>query len=234
MCFKKILAIIIFIGAFNTLIGLGLWQLDRLTWKKNIINQLEAVYAVNALDNVYQHADLIIKEGQEIPILYGSVQGRFDYTREILVGPKPYDDRIGYQVITPLTLANNGHILVSRGFISVDQKDQIKNTHKRGSVTVSGLIREPDWTKFTPNNSPENDVWSKLDIEQIADAKGIVNPVPVILYAEKMSSNFPQLTLQQARWMPRNKHHQYALFWFTMAGILCFFFGFLAYKNKSL
>ena len=54
-----------------------------------------------------------------------------------------------------------------------------------------------------------------------------------MMYAEKSSKNFGVLQLQQERWMPRNKHKQYAIFWFTMAAVFCGFFSAYAYVQKT-
>ena len=187
---KNCVAAALFISAFFTLLSLGFWQLDRLAWKKNIIDQLEAIYAQDAAENMYQFNDLKVEGKSDTPILYGSLRGRFDYSKEILAGPKTFNKQISYQVITPLKLNTGGHVLVSRGYITVGNKDKITDTHLGGSVIVSGLIRQADWTRFTPQNSPENNVWSRLDIDQIAQAKNIGKVAPVILYAEKISKEF--------------------------------------------
>lgn len=221
-----------FLGALAILISLGNWQLDRLVLKQKIVGDLEELYASDVTQNIYRFDDLTIK-GDLLPFLYGTVQGQFDYSKEILAGPKTFNKQISYQVITPLKLDTGGHVLVSRGFITVGNKDKITDTHLSGSVTVSGLIRQPDWTRFTPQNSPENNVWSRLDIDQIAEAKNIEKTAPVILYAEKVSKEFPLITIQQERWMPRNKHAQYAIFWFTMALAMIGIFGFYARSRLS-
>jgi surfeit locus 1 family protein len=229
---KNILTIISSITAFIILISLGTWQLNRLTWKSDIIEQLNTVYAINAEENILSFDDLKITNN-DLPILYGSVEGKFDYSREILVGPRPFEGDIGYNVVTPLTLKNGGTVLVNRGFIATEQKDQASSTHPKGRIKISGLIRKPDWNSFTPENSPENNVWTKLDITQIAKAKNIRSIAPLMVYAEKSSKDFGILQMQPARWVPRNKHQQYAIFWFTMAGVFLGLIGIYAYTQKQ-
>jgi surfeit locus 1 family protein len=230
---KNILTGIAFFCALITLLGLGSWQLKRLEWKSNIIDQLHNVYAVEAETALFSFNDLKITNN-DLPILYGSVEGEFDYSREILVGPRPFDGEVGYQVVTPLAFRKDGHILINRGFISIDQQDQILTTQPTGRIKISGLIRKPDWNKFTPNNSPENNIWTKFDINQIAEVKEITPIAPLMMYAEKSSKDFGILKLQSMRWMPRNKHQQYATFWFTMAGVFCGLIGLYAYSRRSL
>ncbi len=203
---------------FSILLALGFWQTQRLEWKTNIIKKLDDIYAQEASNNIYQYDDLVIDD-QKLPILYGSVTGRFIYDKEVLLGPRPFDGAVGYNIITPLKMSD-GTILVNRGFIAVDQKELLETTRNTGRVFVSGLFRTPDWNKFTPNNNPEKNVWSKLDIQEIARYQGIEEISPLMLYAEEVEPTQDILKLQESRWMPRNKHMQYAIFWFGMAFLL--------------
>ena len=219
---------IFFISALAILLYLGFWQTKRLEWKNNIIDQLNDEYTKNFEEWVYEFEDL-----KSDKILYGSVRGHFIYTKEILVGPKPLNGKIGYAVITPMKLKDGKFILVNRGWINQTKINQISQTHSQRNLLVSGVFREPEWNYFTPNNSPENNVWTKLDIGQIAKAKNIHEISPLILYKEKSSKKNDLLLTQEKKWLPRNKHRQYAIFWFSMAGILLCVSG-LYWKKTDL
>lgn len=229
---KNIITILCLMIAFITLLTLGTWQMQRLTWKNEIIDQLEAVYAVDADKTLYKFDDLKIND-DAVPVLYGSVQGQYLYDKEILAGPRPLDGKIGYYVVTPLKM-KNGYMFVHRGFIQIDNKDRMSETHINKPIKVSGLFRAPDWNSFTPDNNPANDVWTKLDLEQIAEAKGIESFAPLMLYSEKTNAPHPLLKTQDARWMPRNKHQQYAIFWFGMAFVLAILIGLYIRSLKKI
>lgn len=220
---KKIISLFCFISALGILLSLGYWQVQRLAWKTEIIEQLENEYAKDPIANRLSLTSL-----QNEQIQYGSVKGRFDYTKEIRVGPKPHDGKIGYLVITPMKV-NGGHLLINRGWL---EEGDIKTGQPRGHIVVTGIFRKPDWNSFTPENSPENNIWTKLDIEQIARVKNIKNIAPVMLYAESASKPFDNLILQSERWFPRNKHKQYAIFWFSMAGVLLGIFGIYSWQKR--
>lgn len=230
---KKFITIIVFCTALFTLLGLSYWQYQRLIWKTDIIAKLDSEYQKDPALNKFNFDDLTQLNDQENPIKFGQVSGKFAYDKEILVGPKPFDGAIGYQVITPLKLTDKGFIFVNRGWVDATQKDQIKNMQPKQNITISGIFRKPDWNKFTPNNSPDNDIWTKLDINQIAQAKKIEPIAPMMLYATSMSVDFTPLILQEQKWYPRNKHKQYALFWLSMALVLLGVFGLAFIKNKK-
>ncbi len=228
---KKILAFVCIGIAFTTLMFLGTWQIKRLSWKESFIHKL---------DKEYKYADKrpfinLAKLNQEPSdtVRYGRLQGRFDYSKEILVGPKPREGEVGYNVVTPFKTSTGNIILVNRGWIALADKEQITKTQPQGTIELTGLFRVPDWNMFTPNNSPENDVWTKLDIHQIAQAKHLFNISDFMLYAAKSSKNFEPVLLHEDKWYPRNKHKQYAIFWFTMGFILLVLIGLFLRKEKK-
>lgn len=226
---KKFISFVLLVGALATLLSLGCWQVQRLAWKNKIITQLDYEYNQDP-PPLFRFSQL--QKESEHNILYGSVRGRFLYNKEILVGPVPYEGKIGYRVITPLKLKGDNYILVNRGWVDQEKIDDLKSTWVSGNITVTGLFRAPDWNSFTPENNPENNVWTKLDIQQIAQEKNVIPVSPYLLYIAETSKNFGILQLQDKKWYPRNKHKQYAIFWFTMAAVMLFVFG-LYWRQKN-
>lgn len=231
---KKIISSIIFVIALSTLLFLSWWQVQRLEWKTTIIEQLNAEYAKDPAQNRFTFSNMTLTNDADVPLRYGSAQGRFHYNKEIFVGPKPLDGEIGYHVITPLALKKDGFILVNRGWVDQKYKGNMPvTTHPRGLITINGIFRQPDWNSFTPNNSPENDIWTKLDITQIAGAKNITPIAPLMLYAEESSKSFDVIQMGANKWQPRNKHKQYAFFWLSMAAALIAVFGLYNWNNRQ-
>ncbi len=231
---KKIISLLLFCCALVALLLLSYWQMERLQWKTDIIARLNIEYQKSPKENLFNFDDLSSFEDLKLPLRFGQVLGHFEYDKEILVGPKPYKGEIGYQVITPLKLNNNGFILVNRGWVEESKKEAIKANQPQDYITVTGIFRRPDWNSFTPDNSPSNNVWTKLDIKQIAKVKKITPIAPVMLYASNISVNFKPIILQNEKWYPRNKHLQYAIFWFTMALVLLLISGIFVWKNKNV
>ena len=217
--------------AFIILIGLGTWQLQRLEWKTGIIDQLEREYAKNPANHIYHSGDLT----DTTKILYGSARGRFLYDKELIIGPYSLNKEAGYKVVTPLKTDNGDHILVQRGWIKVEDIEQLSDKQNRpvGLLTVSGVFRAPQFNKFMSGNSPNNDVWMRLDVTEISEAKNLRDVAPIVLYAETSSKEFGLIQMQAEKIMPRNKHLQYAVFWFSMAFILLTIYGIYYYQERK-
>jgi len=228
---KKFIAITLVTASFFTLCWLGNWQLERAQWKDGIIAQLEAEYAKDPMQHRLEFGDL-----QNTAIQHGSLRGKFDYSKQMLFGPKKNPDKsseeIGFDVLIPLRL-KDGNVLVNMGWVQGENREAIETPAPRSFIVLTGIARAPDWNKFTPNNSPENNVWTKLDIEQIAKAKSIQPIAPVIFYARNASVTFKDFKMMEENWFPRNKHIQYAIFWFSMAGILLILVGIVFLKNRK-
>lgn len=212
------------------MVTLGMWQVQRMAWKQDIIANLDTLY--EGMPQAYNYQSLTKANTHDEKLLYGTVTGRPLLGKQMLFGPKPHDGKIGYHVVTPIAL-NGGTVLVQRGFIEKDKVDSLKSAVAPRNVSFTGVIRKPDWNKYTPNNSPENGIWSKLDINEIADYQKLKNIVPYILYTAKASNSFDAVTPLSEKWYPRNKHRQYALFWFSMALIFLGFFAFVATRSRK-
>ncbi len=194
------------------LCALGTWQLQRLQWKNEIIEKLHAAYE-NPIDN------LNLSTLKDDNFVYASITGRFLFEQSILLGHTIKDEQPGKFLMTPME-TEQGTLLVNMGF---NPNTQPLETHALKAyqgqfVTLAGLIRKPTWNSFTPENNPENDLWYRADIAQIAAAKNLENPIPFLFYADhalkELSTEFPN----NERWEPSNNHARYAIFWFTMAG----------------
>lgn len=213
------------------MLTLGNWQLERLAWKTEIIQELDRVYNSSNLP-LYSYGNIQAAHEEGRDVLYGHIKGVPLWDKEILQGPQMKDRVMGFHVITPIRLKPNHYVLVNRGWISQDDTAHLKDKKSKSSIMFSGLIRKPEWNKYTPENSPENEVWTKLDIDQIAQVKKLENVLPYIMQTEKVSKVTDNVQTLDAKWYPRNKHAQYATFWFSMAFIFVGFFIFYAYRSK--
>jgi surfeit locus 1 family protein len=73
----------------------------------------------------------------------------------------------------------------------------------------------------TPKNQPDRNVWYSRDVPAMARALGVAAPAPVMLMAE--TSTNPEWKALVPAPLPAeipNRHLEYALTWFGLAGAL--------------
>jgi surfeit locus 1 family protein len=220
-------AVVIGVGILCTL---GTWQMQRLHWKNDIIVALEKDYAALEANraSLIPPARLQELSKEEQPLAIGKLRGSFIREDAILLGPRTESGRAGYHLLMPMRL-DEKIILINTGWVDAIWKDDLAGRLvfiPQEQVTVTGVLRKPDWSSFASKNSPANDAWFRADVEEIAQVKDLENVYPFILYANGTTPPLHDVTPIDQHWLPRNKHLQYALFWYAMALTLLIVFGF--------
>jgi surfeit locus 1 family protein len=210
--------------ALALLIGLGVWQLQRLKWKEALLAHVAALQTAPALPLE--------------PALDALAQGRdVSYTRVRAICPglakAPFlqlyglkDGEAGYRLVSACAVQSDRYrtVLVDRGFVAdttaarppVDAADQ-------APVAVTGILREPDKASFlAPANNVAANRWFSRDVPAMVHALGAPQPAaPVFLFAE--TSTNPDFAALQPAPLPTNipnRHLEYALTWFGLAAAL--------------
>ncbi|CAO3607535.1 unnamed protein product [Cunninghamella echinulata] len=101
------------------------------------------------------------------------VKGTFRHDQEMLVGPRTRGDGVvGYFLVTPLKREDGSNILIKRGWVSLDKKDQANRPESliEGPVEIEGLLRVTEKpNSFTPDNKPEDNQWYWIDLDTMAE-----------------------------------------------------------------
>lgn len=207
--------------AFVVLIALGVWQIERRTWKLALIDRVEqrvhapaqpipspaAWPAVSTANDEYRHV---------------SLKGRFLHDRETLV-QAVIEEGPGYWVLTPLLRDDGTQVLVNRGFVPSERRDAStrRDGNPAGPVEITGLLRmtEPKGG-FLRNNVPQHNRWFSRDVTAIAAARRLENVAPFFVDADagSQSASGPIGGLTVIRFP--NNHLIYALTWFALAFML--------------
>ncbi len=206
-------ATIVTVAGLLLLTGLGVWQLQRLSWKTELIARITARMAA-APASAEAIGDLEPLEDW----LYRRVAARgiFAYDKTILIARGR-----GFDVLTPLLRRDGRPLLVIRG--RVEEADapvgRPEDPALWGPVTIEAVVRPPQPAgPFTPKSKPGARIRYDEDPDAIAAALGIPAPVPAILVATAPVGEGLAPAMLPAP--PRNPHLGYALTWFALAAAL--------------
>lgn len=206
------------------LVWLGVWQLERHTWKERIIQRIEDRTARKpvSLDRAIELA----RELQNPSYLPVRAEGRFHHEKERYLYSIALDGKPGWHVITPLETVSGRVVLVDRGFVPQELRDPSARAQGqfKDVVSVTGLVRTPEQPGlFSPDNDLEANQWFTRDLGAMTNSMfpgATVEPVPFFLEAVKsdIPGGWPmggQTRLHLAR-----NHLQYAFTWFALAIVL--------------
>lgn len=199
-------------------IALGVWQVQRLAWKTELIAQVDSrIHAAPV--PAPQPADwaTITRENDQYRQVF--VRGVYLHDRETLVQAVT-DLGAGFWVLTPMRTDKGFDVLVNRGFVPADRRkaDTRAAGQLGGEQEVVGLLRitEPHGG-FLRANDPAGDRWRSRDVEAIAAARGLADVAPYFIDAGARPNpgGWPRGGLTVVRFP--NSHLAYALTWFGMA-----------------
>jgi surfeit locus 1 family protein len=208
---------LITVPAVLVMIGLCIWQVQRLHWKEALIAE-RASRAAQEIALPPVGGDLSGAEFHRVRL-----QGTFQHDKELFLGARSRNGNPGYQIVTPFALADGQSILVNRGWVPVERKPAQYRAEGQvaGVVAVDGVLRLPHERAFMqPDNEPQNNMWFYVDLPAMAAASGAA--VRTDLYVDAGSAENPggfPIGGQTRIEMP-NDHLQYALTWGLLAAAL--------------
>lgn len=212
-----ILGAVMFAVLFAGFSALGVWQVQRLAWKQDLIRQVDARIHAAPVAAPPPEQTITRQADQYRRVV---VSGRFDHQREALVKAVT-DLGAGYWVMTPLVTDRGFTVLINRGFVPPERQKPADRAEGQaeGRATVVGLLRlsEPDGG-FLRANDPAGDRWFSRDVTAIAKARGLSGPVATYFIDADATPNpggWPRGGLTVVRFA--NSHLIYALTWFGLA-----------------
>ena len=201
---------------------LGTWQLVRLQWKNTLIDEISKGLKsspVNYSDNVkvnYQRVE---------------IEGKYNFGKQIYLYSLNDKGQPGYDVITPFEGLTSENILVNRGWI----KSNLKNNdiiNRTIDNKIQGLIlKNIKPNIFKPENDIKTNIWFSINLEQIKEVTG-KNFSNYILYLEDKKINTPKpkkITID----LPNN-HLKYAITWYSISISIFGYFLYFRKKNEIL
>jgi surfeit locus 1 family protein len=219
---RRDIAFLVFsVLAFSLLTGLGVWQVQRLAWKQDLIARMEAQVASEPVR--VREIEARLAAGEDVEFMRVTATGRFVHDRELFVFTTR-DGEMGWKLVTPLDMGDTG-LLVDRGFIPYDLKAPAARPESRseGTVSVTGVVwpHAAGRAPFVPDNDVDANIWHWWALPAMAEAAGVERAAPFILQAEPQPGDpaWPLASIPDPADIP-NRHLGYAITWFGLAAML--------------
>jgi len=214
--------------------GLGIWQVQRLSWKLDLIARVEARVHRDAVPAppASQWPDISAEKDEYRHV---TASGTFDHAKTVLVQAVT-ELGAGFWVMTPLARDDGSTVLINRGFVPADRRDPASRAagDLSGPVVITGLLRiaEPGGG-FLRSNDAASGRWYSRDVAAIGAAEGLGNVAPYFIDADATPNpgGLPVGGLTVVSF--RNSHLVYALTWFVLAA-MSVAGGWLIYRRRLI
>jgi surfeit locus 1 family protein len=232
---KEAVIIVVSLSLVVGLMALGVWQIQRRSWKLDLIDRVTARL---------QHPPVVLQPStrwhllkpSDYEYMHVTVQGRWLGAQTVLTQATTALGQ-GFWVVSPLELPDASTLLVNRGFIPSALRTQWENggpgPTAGETITVTGLLRasEPKGG-FLRTNDPGAGRWFSRDVQAIAQHLRLQNPAPFFMDAglpdPSLSANLEARPTTAGPWPKEgltvvrfsNSHLVYALTWFGLAAMV--------------
>ncbi len=215
----------------SILLGLGVWQVQRLGQKMELIASLEQRMSAEPISL----AAAITKRGQGEDIEYLKVKltGQLDpanYFRRVT----SFNGDPGWEIIAPFKIDDGTLVLVDLGAIAENQPLKLDDAPQ----TIQGLIRFHNKGRgyFDNDNDSVGNIWywwdapamlatlKNTDLSRVAPF--ILQKLPSTIEHEVPSAEMPKVELA-------NNHLGYAITWFGLAAALAGVAGFYIFSLRK-
>ena len=200
-----------------TLLSLGFWQIYRLNWKLELIEQIENSLKNNPveLSNIEKKNYLRIKTSGEI-----------DFDKQIYLYNLNDAGKPGFEVVNPIKIGDENY-LVNRGWIPFEKKDLPEINLVDQNQIVGTLMLQSKPSTFKPENDIEKNYWFTLDREDILKFTGRNFSEYVIYLNGDYKIPKPRVITAKIS----NNHKKYAITWFSMAISILLIYLYFRKKN---
>ncbi|MGC4941211.1 SURF1 family protein [Kribbella sp. DT2] len=137
-------------------VQLGRWQLHRLDERKarNEVTRTNLAATPAPIDQIVGPDHVVGPQHDWRNVV---ATGRYDASKQIVVRYRNVNDRPGFEIVTPLLLADGTALLVDRGFLARQGAELAPGTIPpvpTGEVTVTGKLRRSEQGGHTSGGTP--------------------------------------------------------------------------------
>ena len=232
---------LLMVTAAAVMVWLGVWQLHRYQYRTDLNTRIDAAASqVRPLTEVLTApagvpGSVGPAPDAELNWSMVTVTGRYDPTHEILARVRTLDATMGFEVITPLVLADGTAVLVDRGWLPATSEVATDAptipAAPSGEVTVVGRVHAPESRASKPEPFAGGLAVRRIDPAQLTEA------VPYPLYgayitlASQTPPADPALTPIPADHENAAMNAGYVVQWWAFALLTLFGFGYVAYRH---
>ena len=201
----------------SVLIGLGSWQIYRLSWKLDLIAEIE-----NSLKN----NPIELSKADKKNYLRIKTSGLVDFNKQIYLYNLNDSGNPGFEVVNPI-IVNNENYLINRGWIPFDKKNQPEINLFDENNIIGTLKLQSKANSFKPENDIEKNYWFTLDRNDIFSYTGKNFSKYIIYTGGDYKTPKPKVITADIS----NNHKKYAITWFSMAISILLLYLYFRKKN---
>lgn len=226
-------ALCLYVATVSCMLWLGNWQLDRAALKKQMKIAAEQATLAPAV-SLRSIGDLVEAAANYQRVV---VEGYYLPEKQFLWDNRTHKGQAGFEVISPIRLADDAIVLINRGWVSLGHsREQLPDITLPGEaldgrLRVEGFLSAPSKGFAQGAALDDSEQWPKLLQYFDYDAIGTLLGEPVLPVVVQMQAVSADLTLRTvltsrpewlvANWQPAAsgpaKHYSYAFQWFAMA-----------------
>ncbi|MEM7427747.1 MAG: SURF1 family protein [Pseudomonadota bacterium] len=216
------------LAAMAVLLFLGTWQLQRLTWKEDLIARIDA-------------------RAKAEPLPLGEVAGRADsdFVRVSVTGTfvhsqaqRLYDVRdgvLGWKILTPVEVQGRKTYWADRGFVPDHLAGTIEEPPGPLSFTAALRTAYAPQGLFTPENVPPKGRWYWFDQAGLDRKAGVTSEPGLVLQLDAVDHGGQWPSARPVRPKLSNKHFGYAMTWFCLAiTLLCVYIAYVLQHRRKI
>jgi len=200
-----------------TLLSLGFWQLYRLNWKLNLINEIE---------NSFKNDPVELSKTNKKNYLRVKTSGEINFDKQIYLYNLNESGKPGFEVINPIVIDNQNY-LINRGWIKFDQKNNPEINSFNQQNIIGTLKLQSKASSFKPENDLKKNYWFTLNRDDIFSFTGKRFSNYIIYLNGDYEYPKPKVITANIS----NNHKKYAITWFSMAISILLIYLYFRKKN---
>jgi len=216
---RMIVPVLFGLCGMAVLIGLGVWQMQRLSWKEAVLAEIDARIgaAPVALPAV---PDPVTDRFLPVQVIGRLTKDQLD----VLVSRKQIGP--GFRVIAVMETDTGRRVMVDRGFVPDEARGLPRDV--TALDVVGNLVWPEEVDGFTPAPDTERGMWFARDVPAMAEA---MNAEPVLIIARSETGDGIEPMPVDSSAIP-NDHLNYAITWFLLAFVWAGMTGLLLWRMR--